>query len=369
MTLSDFDYTLPPEKIAQKPVDPRDTSKLLIVDRKDKSFTDKHFYDLADLLTPDDVLVLNNTKVFPARLLVHKTGTAETGQRPVSTRKPIELLLEKEVAVTADTISWDALTKPGLKVGDTFEIPGSHVTGVCEEVHDYTRKVTFHINREHFFSQLDRWAKTPIPPYIRWNTDDESHLREVYQTVYAKYNGAIAAPTAGLHFTSELLAKLRSRGIQIEEVTLHVGLGTFLPVKTDDITAHAMHSEWFELSPETAHNLNEAKAAGKRIIAVGTTVVRVLESCSFLIATSYQLQARRATTSIFIYPPYQFKFVDSIITNFHTPKSTLLMLVSAFVTQEIPFTTFADCLIGKAYQHALDSDYRFYSFGDSMWIQ
>lgn len=361
MHLSDFDYTLPPEKIAQVPMEPRDHSQMLVVNRKSNSLTDKHFYDLADLLGPNDVLVLNNTKVFPARLLVHKTSG--------NSQKPVELLLEKEVGVTNETISWNALTKPGLKVGDTFEIPGSHVTGVCEEVHDYTRKVTFHIHREHFFSQLDRWAKTPIPPYIRWNSDDETHLREVYQTVFAKYRGAIAAPTAGLHFTGALLEKIKARGVQIQEVTLHVGLGTFLPVKTDDISAHAMHSEWFELTPAVANSLNDAKASGKRIIAVGTTVVRVLETCS---NAQHMLQARRATTEIFIYPPYQFKFVDSIITNFHTPKSTLLMLVSAFVSAptvaNAPFTTFASCLIGKAYAHALSSSYRFYSFGDSMWI-
>lgn len=364
MRLSDFDYILPPEKIAQSPANPRDSSKLLIVNRATGTFTDKHFFDLAESLSANDVLVLNNTKVFPARLLVHKTSG--------NSQKPVELLLEKEVGVTAETISWNVLTKPGLKIGDTFEIPASHVTGVCEAVNDYTRTVTFHIHREHFFSQLDRWAQTPIPPYIRWSHEDEAHLREVYQTVFAKYTGAMAAPTAGLHFTSELLAKLRDRGVSIEEVTLHVGLGTFLPVKTDDISAHAMHSEWFELTPATAIALNDAKAAGKRIIAVGTTVVRVLESCADMtndpMPNVFRLMPRRATTDIFIYPPYQFKFVDSIITNFHTPKSTLLMLVSAFVTQKITFTTFADCLIGKAYQHALSHDYRFYSFGDSMWI-
>ncbi len=365
MKLSDFDYHLPPEKIAQTPASPRDSSKLLIVDRKSGSQTDARFSDLAAMLGPNDVLVLNNTKVFPARLLVHKTSG--------NTQKPIELLLEKEVGVTSETISWDTLTKPGLKVGDTFEIPGSHVTGVCEEVHAYTRKVTFHINREHFFSQLDRWAQTPIPPYIRWNSEDEIHLRTVYQTVFAKYTGAIAAPTAGLHFTPELLQRLRDRKVQIEEVTLHVGLGTFLPVKSDDITAHSMHSEWFELSAQTAYSLNEAKKAGKRIIAVGTTVVRVLESCASIEADVRSVVAKRGTTSIFIYPPYAFKFVDSIITNFHTPKSTLLMLVSAFTCspnqRDAAFTTFQSSLIGEAYQHALKSNFRFYSFGDAMWIQ
>lgn len=379
MTLSDFDYHLPPEKIAQVPASPRDSSKLLVIDRKTEAFTDKHFSDLAELLTSDDVLVINNTKVFPARLLVHKTTGTST--------KPVELLLEKEVRVTGETITWDALTKPGLKVGDEFEIPGSHVRGVCEALNDYTRTITFFIHRDHFLSQLDRWAKTPIPPYIRWSSDDEKHLREVYQTVYAKYQGAVAAPTAGLHFTPELMEALRKKGVQIEEVTLHVGLGTFLPVKTESIEDHHMHAEWFELKQPTAENLNEAKRNGKRIIAVGTTTVRVLESCSVLQAGTYKLQAQTSTTSIFIFPPHQFKFVDSMITNFHTPKSTLLMLVSAFVSDpnscsQLPvdclprlgggslpvFSTFQDSLIGKAYAHALTHDYRFYSFGDAMWI-
>lgn len=363
MHLSDFDYYLPPEKIAQVPMHPRDHSRMLVLDRKTQAISDKHFFDLAEMLTPNDVLVLNNTKVFPARLAVLRTAVGPAGQK-----KPIELLLEKEVGVSAETITWHALTKPGLKVGDTFEIPGSHVTGVCEAVDGYLRTVTFHIDREHFFSQLDRWAQTPIPPYIRWNHDDEAHLRQVYQTVFAKYTGAMAAPTAGLHFTPELLANIRARGIQIEEVTLHVGLGTFLPVKTDDITAHSMHSEWFELSPATAIALNDAKVAGKRIIAVGTTVVRVLESCAELTTDQtpeiVRLLPRRAVTSIFIYPPYQFKFVDSMITNFHTPKSTLLMLITAFVHG----TDFKSSLVGTAYQHALSHDYRFYSFGDCMWI-
>ncbi|MEP7167597.1 MAG: tRNA preQ1(34) S-adenosylmethionine ribosyltransferase-isomerase QueA [Candidatus Woesebacteria bacterium] len=354
MSLSDFDYILPPERIAQTPASPRDSSKLLIVDRQSKTFTDKHFFDLADLLTANDVLVINNTKVFPARLMVQTT-------------KPIELLLEKEVGVTSETISWDALTKPGLKVGDEFEIPSTHVRGVCEAVNGYTRKITFFIDREHFFPLLDKWAKTPIPPYIKWEGKDEMGLRERYQTVFAKHMGAVAAPTAGLHFTPELMEKIKAKGVQIEEVTLHVGLGTFLPVKTDDIQSHHMHSEWFELSQPVASRLSEAKKDGKRIIAVGTTSVRVLETCS----QSGDLVQQTGTTDIFIYPPYQFQFVDSIITNFHTPKSTLLMLVSAFVS--IPnttqaFSTFETCLIGQAYKHALENAYRFYSFGDSMWI-
>ncbi len=383
LSLQDFDYHLPDEKIAQKPVFPRDQSKLLIVDKKTDKFEDKHFSDLVDLLTPNDVLVLNNTKVFPARLLVHKTPKVAVSssrrhlaqaRSPASgiqslNKKPIELLLEKELSITPDSITWSALTKPGLKIGDTFEIPGTHVTGICTDVDGYTRKLTFHINREHFFPLLDKWAQTPIPPYIKWEGKDESDLRSLYQTVFAKKQGAVAAPTAGLHFTPELLEKIRAKGVQVEEVTLHVGLGTFLPVKTDKIEEHHMHSEWYELPQPVAENLLEAKHNGKRIIAVGTTVVRVLETCA---KDSASLQPGSGTTSIFMYPPYKFTFVDSIITNFHTPKSTLLMLVSAFVSTpntDIVFSSFKNCLIGKAYDHALAHDYRFYSFGDAMWIR
>lgn len=355
-SLSDFDYHLPPEKIAQTQVNPRDASKLLIIDRSTEECRDAHFYDLAELLTSNDVLVINNTKVFPARLAVQTT-------------KPVELLLEKEVGVTAETISWDALTKPGLSVGDRFTIPGTHLEGMCEAVNGYTRKITFFIDREHFFPMLDKWAKTPIPPYIKWEGKDETDLREQYQTIFAKRQGAVAAPTAGLHFTPTLIENIKSKGVQIEEVTLHVGLGTFLPVKTDDLSAHHMHSEWFELSQPVAERLNEAKQAGKRIIAVGTTSVRVLETCAKTVGV---LTPQTGTTEIFLYPPYQFTFVDSIITNFHTPKSTLLMLISAFCSEpntSKPFESFEKSSVGHAYQHALENEYRFYSFGDSMWIQ
>ncbi|PWU23087.1 tRNA preQ1(34) S-adenosylmethionine ribosyltransferase-isomerase QueA [Candidatus Cerribacteria bacterium 'Amazon FNV 2010 28 9'] len=380
MLLSDFDYHLPDNRIAQTPIEPRDHSKLLVINRRTGQLSDDHFYELADLLTANDVLVVNDTKVFPARLFVQRVGT---GHCPVPT-KTIELLLEKEVEVTAKSITWATLTKPGLKLGDTIVIPNTNATGVCIQVNEYTREVKFDVNREQFFVLLDKWAKTPIPPYIHWEKDDEKHLRERYQTVYASRQGAVAAPTAGLHFTPELLKKLDQKGVVIEKVTLHVGLGTFLPVKTDDVTTHPMHSEWYELCDDVATHLNEAKQRGKRIIAVGTTTVRVLETCA---DSSYYLTPHTGNTQIFIYPPYQFKFVDALITNFHTPKSTLLMLVSAFVSAPntpqclkiencklkiapLPsFSTFATSLMGKAYQRALENGYRFYSFGDAMLIE
>lgn len=363
MTLSAFDYHLPNEKIAQVPASPRDSSKLLIVDRSTGTFLDKHFCDLADLLTERDVLVLNNTKVFPARLY-GKTGTG----------KVVELLLARESAVDAQSVTWNALTKPGLKVGEHVTILDTDCIVECVNVDDYTRQVRFPMHREEFFPFLDAQAHTPIPPYIHWDEDDEARLRTLYQTVYAKYTGAVAAPTAGLHFTDTLFEKLRAKHVQIEELTLHVGLGTFLPVKTDEIADHHMHAEWYELTKDTADRLNIAKKNGKRIIAVGTTTVRVLETCvqdGALVAPASTGQASTSSTDIFVYPPYRFGFVDSMITNFHTPKSTLLMLISAFGTAPqtaAPFTNFADSLLGRAYAHALCHEYRFYSFGDAMWI-
>ncbi|HSW89553.1 MAG TPA: tRNA preQ1(34) S-adenosylmethionine ribosyltransferase-isomerase QueA [Patescibacteria group bacterium] len=349
MTLSDFDYILPDDKIAQTPMSPRDHSKLLILDRKPETLTDAHFYDLADLLTPNDVLVVNDTKVFPARLNARSAF--------VGPARSFEILLEKEISLTADTVTWSALTKPGLKVGQRISVPNTPITGTCIRVDDYRRIITFSASREHFMTILTTWAKTPIPPYIKWQQDDEARLRALYQTVYAHRVGAMAAPTAGLHFTPELLTKLRTKGVQIINVTLHVGLGTFLPVKTENVLEHHMHEEWYEVSYESSVALQNARKIGKRIIAVGTTVVRVLETSKFEMGSG--------TTSIFIYPPYKFDYVDSLITNFHTPKSTLLMLVTAFCGG----TIFKGSLIGKAYQHALDNDYHFYSFGDAMWIR
>lgn len=358
-TLSSFDYEFPSELIAQVPIEPRDQSKLLIVDRKHETFQDAHFYDLRDLLTSNDVIVLNDTKVFPARLIVYL----------LPNKKPIELLLEKEVALSPTTITWDVLTKPGLKIGDQFTIPGTTSTGTCIAINGYLRRIELPFDRESLFAFLNTWAQTPVPPYIHWEPGDESYLKERYQTVYAKKQGAVAAPTAGLHFTKELLNALRKKGVEIYTLTLHVGLGTFLPVKTQDITQHHMHSEWYELNTQTAASIQEAKRKSKRIIAIGTTTVRVLETCTDEAGT---IHAGNGETNIYIYPPYGFRCVDSLITNFHIPKSTLLMLVSALASYpntQNHFTTFKDSLIGNAYRHAVNQAYRFYSFGDSMWIR
>ncbi len=355
VSLSDFDYTLPDDRIAQFPSEPRDSSKLLVVDRQTGLIKDQHFYDLLNLLTANDVLVLNNTKVFPARLFVTKG------------KKQIELLLEREVALTQNSVTFSTLTKPGLKAGDLITVPGTTCSGQVLSIEGYTRIVEFNVNREQLFVILDKHAHTPIPPYIEWNQDDEMALRNKYQTVFAKHQGAVAAPTAGLHFTQDLIEKLKAKGVQIEYVTLHVGLGTFLPVKSEDISQHHMHSEYFELDQDTVDRLNAAKSRGQKITAVGTTTIRVLESS----VKENKLESGSGSTDIFIYPPYKFKFVDHLITNFHTPKSTLLMLVSAFASSPNTnhvFTDFSQSLIGDTYEHALVNEYRFYSFGDAMLI-
>jgi S-adenosylmethionine:tRNA ribosyltransferase-isomerase len=359
MNLSDFDYHLPDERIAQHPIEPRDLSKLLIVDRKSDEFIDKHFYDVPSLLTSNDVLVLNNTKVIPARIFALRDNG-----------KPIEILLEKHISQSPTSTTWEVLTKPGLKIGQRISLPDSATYGTCVEIKEYTRIIEFNCSYQSFIEELYRIGKTPIPPYIEWHDSDEETLRSRYQTVYAKHQGSVAAPTAGLHFTDELMKTIEANGTTIAYVTLHVGLGTFLPVKVDDVTTHHMHEERYELTQETAHVLNEAKRDGKRIIAVGTTTTRVLETCAD--PHSGELIPQSGSTQIFIYPPYRFKVVDSLLTNFHTPKSTLLMLVSALVTKpqtDEAFTSFQETLIGKAYAHALESDYRFFSFGDAMWIR
>jgi S-adenosylmethionine:tRNA ribosyltransferase-isomerase len=303
------------------------------------------------------VIVRNNTRVLPARLF----GTKDTGGQ-------VELLLSKPVALTPQGEVWECLTKPGLKEGQVVHFEGSSLSAVCSKVTVYTRQITFNLTGIALQQELEKVGHTPLPPYISWTQSDTQAARERYQTTYAQIVGSVAAPTAGLHFTPELDEKLRQNGITFHEVTLHVGLGTFLPVKTDDVTAHHMHSEWFELKEEVARSLNAAKAAGRRIIAVGTTTCRVLETAATEAGT---LTAGTGDTDIFIYPPYSFKFVDGLITNFHLPESTLLMLISAFVCAPNTPHTFTDFLsspVGQAYQTAVTEKYRFYSFGDAMLI-
>lgn len=355
--LTDFDYHLPEENIAHSPAVPRDSSKLMVINSKTKEITHKHFSDLAEILTHKHVLVRNNTKVIPAR--IH--GIKDTGGK-------VELLLLKKQGIGKKGVKWEVMTKPGLRLGQRVTFKNTSLIAQVEEVKGYTRVLEFNQQGEEFFELLDKIGLTPIPPYIDWDKGDEEKLREVYQTIYAKHQGSAAAPTAGLHFTNQLDQKLRDKGIQIEEVTLHVGLGTFLPVKTDEITDHEMHSEKYQLEKGTADRLNRAKRNGKKIVSVGTTTTRLLETCTNELG---KLVAGEAETDIFIFPPYKYKFVDAMITNFHLPKSTLLMMVGAFVSKpntDDQFITFIKSIVGKGYFEAIRNDYRFYSFGDGMII-
>ena len=353
MKISLIDYQLPKKFIAQSPITPRDYSKLLVINRKDKSLKHLHFYDLLKLLTKNDVLVFNKTKVFPARLIGKKT----TGGKA-------EILLLRDLGQS----SWEVITKPGFEIGDKIFFDNFQVMVAKRE--NYVTEVKFSLPPDKLRKQIEKIGHTPIPPYIQ-SSLSEKELRQKYQTVYATEIGSAAAPTAGFHFTKKLLAKIKRIGIQVEYVTLHVGLGTFAPVKEEDIEDHTIHSEYFEVDIKTIQSLNKAKSEGKRIIAVGTTTTRVLETLAKQddILTTHHPQP---TTKLFIYPPYRFKFVDAVITNFHLPKSTLLALVSAFVsypnTSE-KFTSFAISLVGKAYVQAKKKKYRFYSFGDSAFIQ
>jgi len=349
MNISKFQYDLPKDLIAQKPINPRNHSKLLVVDRKTGNITSKHFYNLTDILSKNDVLVLNKTKVFPARLY----GRKETGGK-------VEILLVKNVGKN----TWECLTKPGLKNNSKIEFglfSGIKISQTCE-----TSRVKFSINNTNLILFIDKIGYTPIPPYIHLK-QNEKYLREKYQTVYAKKIGSIAAPTAGFHFTKKMLKELKNKGVKIEYLTLHVGLGTFEPVRTTKLENHKMHSEFFEINEKTANRLNKYKKEQRRIIAVGTTTTRALES-SF---EKDKILPIKRNTSLFIYPPYKLKFVDSIITNFHLPQTTLLALVSAFVSYPNTtekFVDFNSSLIGKAYKKAIEERFRFYSFGDSSII-
>ena len=361
LTLDQFDYTLPEELIAQQPLVERDQSKLLTINRHSQRIEHHHFYELPALLqqySPTQfVLVRNNTKVLPARIF----GQKQTGGH-------VEILLIKRHTISSQGETWECLTKPGLKPGQNIGFDHSALTATCTKIDNYTRLIQFNQAGSTLFNTLYEIGHTPLPPYIEWNTQDEPHLRKIYQTVYAKYEGSVAAPTAGFHFTESLNQQLLDQGVSIEEVTLHVGLGTFLPVKEKKISDHLMHSEWFELKPEVAAKLNLAKASGKKIISVGTTTTRVLETAS---DEQGHLTAQSGETEIYIYPPYRYKFIDGLITNLHLPKSTLLMLVAAFVSAPNTahqFTDFTSSSVGKAYLEAIQQHYRFYSFGDSMFL-
>lgn len=360
LTLDQFQYHLPEENIAKNPAEPRDSSRLLVLDRDLGKMSHRHFRDLAEILSDGDVLVRNNTKVVAARLFGKKQ---KTGGK-------VELLLNKRLKIDGNQETWEVLTKPGLKTGQVVEFDHTDLTAQCVGITEYTRTVVFNKSKTNFLKILDEIGYTPLPVYIdsHISRQDSNRFKEKYQTIFAKKEGSVAAPTAGLHFTSELDQKLTNKGVEIIELTLHVGLGTFLPVKTKNIVDHPMHSEWFELTDQVVHKLNQLKQSKRRIISVGTTTTRVLEACS---SPEGVLKAQSGEVDIFIYPGYKFKFIDGLITNFHLPGSTLLMLVSAFTSVPNSPHTFKDFLssnIGKAYQNAIKKEYRFYSFGDAMLI-
>ena len=338
MKLSDFMYDLPEERIAQTPVEPRDHSRLMVLHRDTHQIEHKHFYDVIDYLNPGDCLVVNETKVIPARLY---------GERP--TGGACEVLLLRQLGPK----QWETLVKPGKKLKPGAEVifgDGRLKCRVLETTDVGGRVVEFECEGT-FEAVLDELGEMPLPPYIHEKLKDKSR----YQTVYAKQEGSAAAPTAGLHFTPELLSRIRERGVDVVPVLLHVGLGTFRPVKVENIEDHEMHTEYFEVTEEAAQRINSARKRGGRIIAVGTTSVRTLESA----AREGHLQAMRGETNIFIKPGYHYQMVDALITNFHLPGSTLVMLVSAFYDRE---------RILSAYAQAVGEGYRFFSFGDAMLI-
>ena len=343
---SDFYYDLPEELIAQHPESVRDNSRLMVLSRNEGSITHKRFHDIIDYLNPDDVLVINDSKVIPARLYGHAEGRDEA---------KIELLLLRQIEL--DT--WECLVKPGkrARIGSRSVFGEGMLVGeVVDIVEEGNRVIRFDYDREKYaniYEVLGIIGLMPLPPYITEQLSDNAR----YQTVYAREEGSAAAPTAGLHFTKELLQRIKDKGVAIAPVMLHVGLGTFRPVKVDNITEHVMHTEFFSVSEESARIINERRARGGRLICVGTTSCRTIESVA---DEDGALRAMSGDTGIFIYPGYKFKAVDALITNFHLPESTLLMLVSALYSKE---------KIMEAYKTAVDEKYRFFSFGDAMLIQ
>ncbi len=341
MLKSDFYYDLPEELIAQTPVEPRDSSRLMKIDRATGEITHDRFYNICDYLREGDLLVMNDSKVFPARIFGerHDTGTH------------CEFLLLKRESLT----DWETLVRPGksLKPGVVVDFPEGLSAEILDIVDDGNRRVRFSFEGD-FFDILDRIGQMPLPPYITAKLENNDR----YNTIYCRETGSAAAPTAGLHFTDSVFAKLREKGVDTAYVTLHVGLGTFRPVKEDNILDHKMHVEHFSIPEDTARKIKETKARGGRVIAVGTTSCRTLESAAQLDPNG-EIKPLTTDTGIFIYPGYEFKCIDGLITNFHLPESTLIMLVSAFLGRE---KTFA------AYQTAIKERYRFFSFGDSMFI-
>jgi len=342
MKTKDFYFDLPENLIAQKPLEKRDMSRLMVVDKKTGETSHSHFYDIIDYLNPGDCLVLNDTRVLPARLIGEKVGTGGK----------IEFLLLKRHELG----TWEALVKPGkrAKIGSKFQFGNNLLQAEVVDISEEGARMIKFIYDGVFEEILDRLGNMPLPPYITEKLDD----KERYQTVYSKHVGSAAAPTAGLHFTEELLEKIKKKGVNLAYITLHVGLGTFRPVKVEDINNHKMHTEYYNIDRETANIINQTKEQSGKIIAVGTTSCRTLESAA--IATGGRIQESSGWTDIFIYPGYSFKIVDKLITNFHLPESTLIMLVSALAGQKN---------IMEAYETAVNEKYRFFSFGDAMLIK
>ncbi len=352
MKTSDFYYDLPKELIAQDPLADRTGSRLMVLHRDTGKTEHKHFYEIIDYLNPGDCLVINDTKVIPARLIgerLHRTdGPVKEPDVPGA---KVEVLLLKRLSDSR----WETLVKPGkrCRVGDRVSFGNGKLLCEIKEVLPDGNRIVEFIFDGIFEEILDALGQMPLPPYITHELKD----RNRYQTVYAKYDGSAAAPTAGLHFTQELLERIAEKGVSIAHVTLHVGLGTFRPVKEENILDHQMHTEWYRVLPEDAEKMNEAKRSGHRVIAVGTTSCRTLETVA---DENGVMKAASGETGIFIYPGYRFKEVDALITNFHLPESTLIMLVSAFADRE---------KVLKAYEEAVSMKYRFFSFGDAMFIE
>jgi len=374
MKTSDFDYNLPIEFIAQTPIEPRDHSRLMIVHRDKQATEDRSFFDIVDYLQSGDLLVWNNSKVFKARLF-GKLVDAENNEELFDHKKPVEIFLVREMENKG---VWKVLAKPGkhVRLGMRVLFADDFFCDVMLKEPSGEILVQFPDDAETVMKKANQYGHIPVPPYVK----DEPSQIETYQTVYAKPEGSVAAPTAGFHITPELIERLKNKGVELAEVTLHFGLGTFLPVKSDDVEDHKMHSEWVELSQENADKINKAKAEGRRVVAVGTTTVRTLEGMAEVTRNTYHvthnktkcaskklicdtcnvIREYKGDINIFIKPGFEFKVIDAMITNFHLPKSTLLMLVSAFVGDK---NFMLDC-----YKKAVDEKYRFFSFGDAMFI-
>lgn len=348
MHISEFDFELPPELIAQQPLEPRDQSRMLVVDRKVESWRDSYFAELPTMLSANDVLVINNTRVFPARLLGHRVVNGEVGAK-------IEALLVRRRTEN----EWEVMAKPGraLPVGAQLDFGGGKLQAEVISILADGRRILRFAARGNLDQLIDEIGNTPLPPYIKREYDEAIRLDEPrYQTIYAKERGAIAAPTAGLHFTDHIFAELKTRGVEVIEITHHVGAATFQPVRVEKIEDHHIESEHYEISDLAATAINEARAARKRIIAIGTTTTRALESAA---DASGVIQSGRQSTELFIHPGYSFRAIDALVTNFHLPQSSLLLLVSAFAGRGLAL---------NAYQHAVKQRYRFYSYGDCMFI-